>query len=86
MLWEREFDRALSMFDSSLNNRGTVDNYYYKGVTYQEMGEWESAIIEFQRRFANPINAEDKAAISARERIKTLKYWIAQRDSSLELN
>ncbi len=80
-LWRREFDRALTMFDSSLHNGGTVDNYYYKGVTYQEMGEWELAIKEFQRRYANPIGAEDRAAISARERIKNLRLWIAQRDT-----
>jgi tetratricopeptide (TPR) repeat protein len=81
LLWDKKYDRAITMFDSSLNNGGTVDNYYYKGVLYQERREWELAIKQFQRRLANPNSAQDRAAISARERIKTLRFWIAQRDS-----
>ena len=32
-------------------------------------------------RMARPLNVYDRVAISARERIKNLKRWIAQEDS-----
>ncbi|MBT3234096.1 MAG: hypothetical protein HN356_14955, partial [Calditrichaeota bacterium] len=71
----------IAVLDSSYRNGGTVDNLYYMGVAYQRNGEWELAEKYFQQRFALPTGLEDRVAVSARERVKILRGWIASRDS-----
>jgi len=80
-LYLKRYEEAMAALDSSLARGGTVNNFYYKGVAYQKMGQWDKAIKEFQRRMASPQTSDDKVAISARERVKMLRRWIVERDS-----
>jgi tetratricopeptide (TPR) repeat protein len=81
-LFMKQYDTAIALFDSSYRNGGTVENLYYTGVVYQELGNWEKAIEYFQKRMALYDDYHDQVAVSARDRIKLLKSWIAERDSS----
>jgi len=81
LVWMEKFDEGIAVHDSSYRNGGTVDNLYYMGVAYQRKGDWEQAEKYFQKRFALPTGLEDRVAVSARERVKILRGWIAERDS-----
>jgi tetratricopeptide (TPR) repeat protein len=81
LVWQENYDEGIAALDSSYSNGGTVDNLYYMGVAYQRNGEWELAEKYFQQRFALPTGLEDRVAVSARERVKMLRGWIASRDS-----
>lgn len=81
LVWMEKFDEGIAILDSSYRNGGTVDNLYYMGVAYQRKGDWEQAEKYFEKRFALPTAREDRVAVSARERVKILRRWIAQRDS-----
>ncbi|MCF7811952.1 tetratricopeptide repeat protein [bacterium] len=79
-LYMKQYDLAIALFDSSYRNGGTVENLFYIGVVYQEQGEWEKAIEYYQKRMVLYDDYHDQAAASARDRIKLLKKWIAERD------
>lgn len=80
-LFSGQIDEAIATFDSSYSSGGTIENLYYLGVAYQEKGDWDTAVEYFQQRMVRYENYFDQVAVSARERIKRLKSWIAERDS-----
>lgn len=77
-----QWDEAIALFDSSYRNGGSIDNLYYLGVVYQRKNDWKNAIHYFQERMIRPTDEWDQVAVSARERIKRIKGWMAEEDSA----
>ena len=77
-----QWDEAIALFDSSYRNGGSIDNLYYLGVVYQRKKDWKNAIHYFQERMIRPTDEWDQVAVSARERIKRIKRWMAEEDSA----
>lgn len=81
LLGKDEYDAAIAALDSSFKIGGNADNFYYMGVAYQEKGDYDNALLQFQKRTIMPKGLYDRVAVSAREQTRRLKKWIAERDS-----
>ncbi len=81
LIWLERYDEAIAALDSSYRSGGTVDNLYYLGIAYQRKRDFREAMRQFKRRVAYYQGADDRAAVSARERVKKLRKWIAKEDS-----
>ncbi len=86
LVWMEKYDEGIAVLDSSYRNGGTVDNLYYIGVANQRKGDWEKAEKYFQKRATLPVDSDDRVAVSARERVKILRGWIAERDNATAID
>ena len=75
--WKKEYEGAITAFDSSFAHGGPNDNLYYLGRIYQDMGDYPTAISWYQKRFVRMQSQDDMGAVSAREKINYLRGLLA---------
>lgn len=68
-------EEAIHAFEKALENGGPVHAYYYLGVIYETMGDFEKALTYYRKRWSFRHSAGDKFGTAAtRERMTRILH------------